>query len=137
MAFDIIRIVKQWDYQETLTPQIWHHKPQLSTHRNSPFSRPLTDFRCFHVNSAKFLRTCILLHKSERLLLKTMFIWIQLSNFPHSNLTMSIIFAHRIGNAYTVKILSFIRSSSPEVLRPAIFMAIEFFIFQVEGFQGN
>ena len=47
---------------------------------------------------------------------KTMFIWIQLTNFPKSNLMKSIIFAHRIGNAYTVKILTFIRSSHPHNL---------------------
>ena len=48
-----------------------------------------------------------------------MFIWIQLSNFSNSSLVTSIIFAHRIGNAYTVKILNFIRSSRPEMFRPA------------------
>ena len=48
-----------------------------------------------------------------------MFIWIQLNNFPNSNLMTSIIFAHRTGNAYTVKILNFIRSSCPEIFRPA------------------
>ena len=30
-----------------------------------------------------------------------------------------IMFAHRIGNAYTVKILNFVRSSRPEMFRPA------------------
>ena len=34
----------------------------------------VTDLSCFHVNSAKFLRTPILQNKSERLLYKTMFI---------------------------------------------------------------
>ena len=48
-----------------------------------------------------------------------MFIWIQLNNFPNSSLMTSIIFAHRIGNAYTVKILKFIRSSRPVTFRPA------------------
>ena len=50
----------------------------------------------------------------------TMFIWIQLNNFPNSNLMMSIIFTHRTGNtSYTVKILNFIRSSRPEMFRLA------------------
>ena len=40
LVFNIIRIVKWCDHQETLTLQIWRHK--LSTYRNSPFSRPLT-----------------------------------------------------------------------------------------------
>ena len=48
-----------------------------------------------------------------------MFIWIQLDNFPNSNLMTSITFAHRIGNAYTVKILNFIGISRPELFRPA------------------
>ena len=37
----------------------------------------------------------------------------------------SIIFAHKTGSAYTVKILSFIRSSCPEVLRSAILLKKE------------
>ena len=64
----------------------------------------------------------ILQNKSEWLLYKTMFIIIQLNNFLNSNLMMSIILAHKIGNAYTVKILSFIRSSRPEVFRSAILL---------------
>ena len=48
-----------------------------------------------------------------------MFIWIQLDNFPNSNLMTSITFAHRIGNAYTVKILNFIGISRPELFTPA------------------
>ena len=47
----------------------------------------------------------------------TMFIWIQLNNLPNSNLMTSIIFTHRTGNTYTVKILNFIRSSRPEMFR--------------------
>ena len=50
---------------------------------------------------------------------ETMFIWIQLNNFPNSSLMTSIIFTHRIGNTYTVKILHFIRSSHPEMFRLA------------------
>ena len=50
---------------------------------------------------------------------ETMFIWIQLDNFPNSNLMTSITFAHRIGNAYTVKILNFIGISRPELITPA------------------
>ena len=41
-------------------------------------------------------------------------------NFLNSNLMTSIIFAHKIGNADTVKILSFIKSSHPKVFRSAI-----------------
>ena len=93
-------------------------------HRKAPALGSLfirvTDLKCFHVNSAKFKDTYFV-RNSERLLLKTMLIWIQLNNFPNSNLKTSIILAHRIGNAYTKKILSLIRSSCPEVLRPAIF----------------
>ena len=43
------------------------------------------------------LRTTILYKTDERLLLKTMFIWIQLNNFPNSNLMMSSEI-HRTGN---------------------------------------
>ena len=46
----------------------------------------------------------------------------KLNNFPNSNLMTSIIFAHKIWSAYTVKILSFIRSSRPEVFRSAILL---------------
>ena len=42
-----------------------------------------------------------------------------MNNFPNSTLMMSIIFTHRIGNVYTVKILSFSRSSCPEMFSPA------------------
>ena len=38
------------------------------------FSTRVKDLSCFHVNSAKFVRTPILQNKSERLLYKTMFI---------------------------------------------------------------
>ena len=51
--------------------------------------------------------------------------WIQLNNFPNSNLMKSIIFAHKIGNAYTVKIVSLIKSSRPKVFRSAILLQKE------------
>ena len=49
--------------------------------------------------------------------MKTLFIWIQLNSFTYSYLVTSITFAYRIGNVYTAKILSFIRSRRPEVYR--------------------
>ena len=65
----------------------------------------VADLRCFHVNFAKFLRTPCLFK----------FNW----TIPELQSDDVIIFSNRIGNAYTVKMLSLIRSSRPEVLRPA------------------
>ena len=85
--------------------------------------------------------------------------------FPKFRFDVVIVFAHRTGNAYAVKILHFMRNSDPEVFRPATlskrdpgsgvfqwivwnlfflqgtscgcfcFMATKFFVFQVEAFQ--
>ena len=77
-----------------------------------------TGLRCSYVHSAKFEEHLFVKQKWTAAF-ETMFIWIQLNNFPNSNLMTSIIFAHRIGNSYTVKILNFIRSSHPEMFRPA------------------
>ena len=49
-----------------------------------------------------------------------------------------IIFAHRIANAYTVKILNLMKSSRPEMFTSGgcfCFVAIEFYVFLVEAFQ--
>ena len=80
------------------------------------------DLSCFHVNSAKFLRTPILKNKVNGCFINHVDYWTQLNNFPNSNLMTSLIFAHKIGSAYTVKILSLIRSSRPEVLRSGILL---------------
>ena len=62
-------------------PEVFCQQGFLKKSQNSPentctgfFFIRVTGLSCFHVNSAKFLRTPILQTKSKRLLYKTMFI---------------------------------------------------------------
>ena len=108
--------LSEWKKSRSSRPEVFCQKGFLKISQNH---RKAPALECFLLvtDLSLFCKT-----KVNGCFIKPRLLLNSIEQFPEFQSDDVNIFAHKIGNAYTVKILSFIKSSRPKVLRSAILL---------------